>query len=86
MTELTRTWLPAQQGVPANTLMQQVKCLPRSPARRTAPCPYPIRPRQATSPRSRQHLRGSAHARYESDEELEEFLAFTYAERHRDVA
>ncbi|MFE9447906.1 hypothetical protein [Streptomyces sp. NPDC006739] len=23
---------------------------------------------------------------FESDEELEEFLAFTYAERHRDVA
>lgn len=41
VTELTRTWLPAQQAVPADALMQQTKCLPRSPSRRTAPLPVP---------------------------------------------
>jgi hypothetical protein len=53
----------------------------------------PIRPRlsveELLAAKNTQPIRSlddlAAHT-FESDEELEEFLAFTYAERHRDVA
>jgi len=43
--------------------------------------------RQPGSGAEQEHRRGPAMCgtTFESDEELEEFLAFTYAERHRDL-
>jgi hypothetical protein len=57
------------------------------------PARPPIRPRlsaaqllAAKNTRPIRSLDDLAADTFESDEELEEFLAFTYAERHRDLA
>lgn len=45
-----------------------------------------IKAKNAKPIRSLEDLAAMAADVFDSDEELEEFLAFTYAERHRDVA
>jgi hypothetical protein len=57
------------------------------------PAAAPVRPRlsaaqllAAKKTRPIQSIDDLAADIFESDEELEEFLAFTYAERHRDLA
>lgn len=58
-----------------------------------SPAREPIRPRRsvaqllaAQNARPIQSLNDLSADTFESDEELAEFLAFTYAERHRDLA
>jgi hypothetical protein len=58
-----------------------------------SPAGMPVRPRlsaaqllAAKNTRPIRSLDDLAADIFESDEELEEFLAFTYAERHRDLA
>jgi hypothetical protein len=67
--------------------------VPVSTSGADSPARPPIRPRvpaaqllAAKNARPIRSLDDLAADTFESDEELEEFLAFTYAERHRDLA